>query len=259
MHKFSDWLVKESKDIFGFERELRPEKKDPRDTQPINAFDIEKIIENLARHNIGPLQPEIKFVNEIVWGNESGAIRVSINSWLNVVLERKTTDLAGRGMWIAKKVYQLNHNQFGGAESQVSQEILQEVENVYKAVPDSANREYKELQNLVIAITGMMKRNAHDIFVFQGIRRINENNYIIRFGLRGHGVQRKGQKRVEENHTQVTFDQNSGLIRLTNYNIESPLGEHKWAVTQKDVDWYFAPNQNKSEIAQTISTTMHWY
>lgn len=259
MRKFSDWLIEESKDIFGFEKDMRPVKKNPLDIQPVDSFDIEQITNTLARYPVGQLQPEVQFVNEVTWGEGSGSLRVLINNWLNVIIERKVPDLEGRGMWIAKKVYQLNHNQMGGTEESVAHEILKEVENIYKSKPNSANSQYEDLENLVVNIASLIKRNADDIFIFQGIRRINENNYIIRLGVRGQGVQRKGQKRVEENHTQVSFDKSSGLIRMTNYNIESPLGEHKWAVTQKDIDWYFTPNQSRDEIAQTISTTLHWY
>ena len=259
MRSFKNWCITEGKDIFGFDKDIRPEKKDMTDVNPIDFFDIEKITHNLAMHNVGELLPEVQFVSEVTWGDGNGSMRVRINTWLNVIIERKTIDLTGKEQWIAKKIYQLNHKQYGGMEDAVAHEILQEVENVYKRRLDSPSKEYKEFQTLVSSVASAIRRNAHDIFIFNGIKRINENNYIIRLALRGHGVQRKGQKRVEENHTQMTYDQEAGLIRLTNYNIESSLAQHEWAVTQSDIDWYFAPTQEKEEIAQTISTTLHWY
>lgn len=256
---FQKWLIQEKADIFGFERELRPQKKNIQDSQPINSFDIEKIIQFLASHNIGQLQPEIVYVNEVHWSQGPEAVRVLINNWLNVQIERRVTDLCGEYKWVTKKVYQLNHNQYGGMEDAVSHEILQEVERVHNNRPDSPMQKYEDFENLVSTVAGAIRRNANDIFFFGGIRRINENNYVIRMNLRGHGIQRKGQKRVEENHTQMTFDPRIGLVRLTNYNIESPLGEHKWEITQTDIDWNFAPTQTKDEISRAISTTMHWY
>lgn len=255
--KFSVWL--EGKDIFGFEKDYRPKRKDPIETHPVNMFDIEEITRNLASHNVGDLEPKSPFVNEVTWGTGTGFLRVLINNWLNVIIERKVTDLTGRERWIAKKIYQLNHKQYGGMESAVAEEILQEVEHVYKAKLDSPKDKFGEFKNLVFATAATLRKNIHEIFIYQGIRRINDNNYIIRFGVRGHGVQRKGQKRIEENHTQMTFDPEIGLIRLTNYNIESPLHQHEWSVTQTDLDWYFAPTQERDEIYQTISTAMHWY
>ena len=78
-------------------------------------------------------------------------------------------------------------------------------------------------------------------------------------GVRGQGVQRKNQKRVEENQTHVTYNPKTGLIRMTNYNIESSLGQHEWQLVPSDTDWYFCPTQTREEITETISTTMHWY
>ena len=56
MHKtFKLWI--EAKDIFGFEKETRPQKKNSQDSQPIRMFDIEKIIHFLGSYNVGQLQP----------------------------------------------------------------------------------------------------------------------------------------------------------------------------------------------------------
>lgn len=251
---YNEW-----KDIFGFDKEVRPEKKKPIESQPVDSFDIDEITKFLAMHPIGELQPRVPFVNEVIWGFGPEAVRVIINNWLNVVIERYVTDLSGLGRWITKKVYQLNHKQMGGTEDAVAHEILQEAERIYRQQPDSPKKEYKEFENLVISTAAMIRRTAHDIFLFGGVRRINENNYIIRLNLRGQGVQRKGQKRVEENHTQMTFDPETGMIRITNYSIESRLRQHEWQVTPTDVDWYFTPTQSKDEISQAIATTLHWY
>lgn len=254
IRSFNEW-----EDIFGFDKKIELKPRSPKDINPIDGFDIERIIGILGSHNVGPLEPEIHFVNEVTWGRDSEALRVLINNWQNVIIEKRVTDLTGKHTWVAKKVYQLNHEQCGGKEDSVAAEILEEVERVYKRPKDSAAHALKEFVNIVTTVAQKIQRNADDIFIFQGIRKINENNYIIRLGLRGAGVQRRGQKRVEENHTQIVFDPETGLIRLTNYNIESPLGEHKWAVTQTDLDWHFAPTQSRDEIAETISTVLRWY
>ena len=96
--------------------------------------------------------------------------------------------------------------------------------------------------------------------MFQAVRKVDENNYLIQFEVRGHGVEAPDQKRIEENLTQITYDKEAGTIRVQNYNVESPVGgAHEWAIAPQDLDMYFLPSQPRDEIAECVAVHFKYY
>ena len=127
---------------------------------------------------------------------------------------------------------------------------------------DSINEEYqpKDLRNLVIRMAFTLREVARDIFVYEGVREVNDSEYIIRFSVRGHGVESPDHGKVEENQTLVSYNDEEGLIRILNYNIESTNGKSRdWAIKPSDTDLLFLPSQSIDEIVETMATTMRWY
>ena len=245
--------------MYGFDKELKPRYTKKEESKPVKTFNIEKLLEYLGMHKLGYKEPNIKFVNEIHWGVGPGAIRLWIGTGLNIMLEKQTVDLTGIARWITKKVFQVDQAGYGGYEDAVANELLNELEKIDEKTPDSAKHDYDELESLVSNIAGALRRTSRSIFMFDGIRKLNEHSYIIRLGVRGQGVEAPDQQRVEENQTHITYDPETGLIRMTNYNIESPVRSHSWEIMPTDTDWYFCPTQSREEITETIANTMHWY
>lgn len=258
---FKKWLMREFRDVFGFDKEIKPYyKQEQSKNKPANMVNIEQIITELERHNMGVKVPKVQFVNEIHWGHGPGSLRVWIGTGLNVMLERQQLDLEGIPRWITKKVYQINQSDYGGFEEAISNEILDELKKIDESTPDSPKHDYNELESLIRKMAGAMRRTARPIFIFEGVRKLNDYSYIIRMGVRGQGVETQDQRRVEENQTWVTYDQKTGLIRMSNYNVESDVGRgHSWEIMPTDTDWYFCPTQSPDEIVETIANTLHWY
>ena len=258
--KFKAWLIDEAafKDIFGFEKDMFQD-VEPQKTKPVRAFNIERIMTELARHTIGCKLPESKFSNIVQWGRFPGALRVIIESKLDVVIDRLALDLTGKPSWITKRVYQLNQGGDGGSEDAIAEEVLNFVLEVNEQTPDSPKARWDGLEKLVSSMAGTLRRVSAEIFIFEGVRQVNEDHYIIRMAVRGQGVQAPGQARVEENHTSVSYSKETGLIRICNFNVESPLGEHKWQLTPVDANWFYAPTQQTGEISQTIANNLRWY
>jgi hypothetical protein len=255
---FTQWL--ETHDIFGFDKELYAEPKNVYDEKPVKRFSLQKMMENLSRHSIGSRQPIIQQVNEVRWGEGPGSLRVWIGTGLNVMFERMGVDLQGTNRWITKKVYQIPQSGYGGHEDVVANEALEVLQQINETPLESATREYNELEDLVVSMASNLRKTARSCFIFEGVRKVNDEQYIIRFSVRGQGVETQDQQRVEEHQTLVHYDKESGLIRLIDYNLESPVGKgHKWEFMQADSDWYFAPNQPREEIIETISNTLYWY
>jgi len=123
-----------------------------------------------------------------------------------------------------------------------------------------AKEKYDELDNLVSSMVSSLKRTARDYFIFEGVRKLNDKNFIIRFGVRGSGVEAPDQRRVLENQTHIVFNEETGVLRLFNFNIETDTGKAaKWEIMPNDSDFYFAPSQSRDEIIETIADTLHWY
>jgi hypothetical protein len=58
----------------------------------------------------------------------------------------------------------------------------------------------------------------------------------------------------------VTYDREAGTIRVTNYNIKSPVGKrHSWKIYPNDLDLYFFPSQDRDEISETVAVHMKYY
>lgn len=258
--KFKAWLIHEGsfKDIFGFEKDFFQDVKPPND-KPVKPFNIEKIITELSKHHIGCKLPKSEFSNRVQWGRFPGALRVIIESKLDVVIDRLTLDLNGKPSWLTKRVYQLNQGGGNNSENIISEEIFNFMLEVDKQPPDSAKARWDGLEKLVSSMAGTLRRVSADIFIFEGVRQVDESHYIIRMAVRGQGLQAPGQVRVEENHTSVSYSKETGLIRICNFNVESPLGEHKWQLSPVDANWYYAPTQSIAEISQTMANNLRWY
>jgi hypothetical protein len=210
-------------------------------------------------HKLGFKDPTVKFMNEIHWGTGPGSIRVLFGTGLNIMLEKQTTDLIGTPRWITKKVYQLDQSGYGGHEDAIAHELLEQLEKIDQMPPDSPQHDYQELENLVCNIAGSMRRTARSIFIFEGIKKLADNEYVIRMGVRAHGLELWDQRRVIENQTNVTYNPETGVIRMTNYNVASKTKGHEWRMTPSDTNWYFCPTQSREEITETICNAMHWY
>ena len=260
--KFKTWLNENKlwgfKDIFGFEKEFFPVVSKSKDL-PIKGYDAGKTVCELARHPLGLKMPEVRFSNEVHWGRGPGALRVMIESKLDLVIDKLALGLDGKPCWITKKVYQINQSGYGGHEGAVAEEVMNVLQEVDKMPPDSPVGDWDGLERLVSTMASTLRRVATDVFIFEGVRQSDKDHYIIRMAVRGQGVQAPGQARVEENQTSVSYCRETGLVRISNYNVESSLGEHKWALTPSDANWYYAPTQPTSEIVQTIANNLSWY
>lgn len=258
--RFKTWL--EAVDIFGFEAQPRKEESDDSIlSKPISSFNTELMMEILSHKKIGLHSPNMPFVSEIQWGTEPGsAVKLEIDTGYTFHLKKLAVDLLGQKRWITKKLFQLNRHGYGGHEDSVAGEIYEHLTNAMKSSMDSPKQEYNDLENLTVHLTGRIRRVVKDLFLYQGIKKVDENNYLIMFEMRGHGVEAPDHTRVEKNLTQVTYDKESGTIRVQNYNVESPVGKgHSWSLGLQDIDLYFLPSQTREEISEAVAVHFKYY
>jgi hypothetical protein len=226
---------------------------------PIKSFSLEKLFNILSSEKVGNKEGYGNFMNEVQWGETSGAIKCWCGTGLNLMVDRLGIDLVGNPTWYTKRIFQINRKGYGGYENIVANEIADVVQRIHKEDADSPNSKYEKLEVLVTQMAESIRRNANQIFIYEGIKKMSDSNYIIRLGVRGHGIQAPGQQRVEENQTSVIFDKEKGMIRILNYNIESGMGQHEWATQASDTDLNYFPTQSNSEIIETITNTLKWY
>lgn len=254
---FKMWF--ESADIFGFDP-IPIEKSALRPSEtPLYPFDIEKMISYLSEYQLPGREPSKTVTGRLQWGDGIGAIRVWLGTGLQIGIERMGLDLEGNQTWALKKMYQVNRSGYGGYEREVADELFGEIKEVDTNLLDRSVHEC-DLQGVVISVAGKLRRNSRDIFIFDGVRKLDDNNYIIKMEIRGQGVQRRGQKRVLENITQISFDKNKGKIRIINSCVDNKVGrDNHWWLQPADINLEFFPTQPKEEIAEAVATWMKWY
>jgi len=259
--EFKTWF--EGVDIFGFEKDINKDNKKEESDTPVNRFDLEKMMEHLYELKLPGKRAHLQFMDQIQWGEGVGAIRIWTGTGLQMGIERLGISLEHKPVWAMKKFFQINRAGYGGHEEKVAQELFEFVELIDKQPLDSPKKEgfdEQMLENLVVNMANKMRRTAKDIFIFEGIKKISDSNYIIKMELRGHGVETQDQQRVLENLTDISYDHKTGVIRLINTNIENHCGRSvDWGIMPSDMDWNFFPTQTGDEIAEAIATNMKWY
>lgn len=251
----------ESKDIFGFDAvRAKDEPDDNMLSRPIRMFNVELMMEYLTKKTINDLEPYMPFMNEIRWGNQPGAIKLEVDTGYTFYIKRLAMDRQGNPRWVTRRMFQLNRQGYGGLEDAVAQEVFEHLVNYSESNIEAPVEEYKDLENLVNHIYNKCKRTSKNIFIPEGIKKMSDYVYIIKMGVRGHGLQEMDQMRTEQNQTMVSYDPHQGTIRITNYNISSPVGgPHEWQIGTNDLDVYFLPTQNREEISEAISVHMKYY
>lgn len=252
----------EATDIFGFEpkRVEISASSDNLLNKPIRQFNIELMMDLLSKKRIGVFEAHMPFLHEIRWGSQPGAIKLEIDTGYTFYIKKLGMDRQGNPRWITKKMFQLNRQGYGGMEDVVAQEIYEHIEKYSTQNIETPSNTYHDLDSLVRQIYEKIRRTGKVIFLPEGVRKLSDDAYIIKFGVRGQGLESPGHTRVEQNQTMVTYDREAGTIRVTNYNIKSPVGKRaEWKIYPSDLDLYFFPSQDRDEISETVAIHMKYY
>lgn len=251
--KFREYM--ESRDIFGFERErdLQNQQREIINDDPVNQFSVEEMINTMLQKNIDNHVPYSRFMNEIQWGNQFGAVKVEVDTGYTFYIKRLGSDKVGNPRWVTKKMFQLNRNGYHGLEEQVAEEVFRDVENIIATNVDSPVEKYEEFENLVKHVYKKLIKHSKPIFIPEGVDKIGETAYLLKFGIVGQGVGAPDGRRIEQNQLMMAYDIKEGTIRVFGYNIESPTGrKHEWQIMPNDLDLYFFPTQNNDEISECL-------
>lgn len=259
---FKLW-IEEYKDVFGFDVDCKIKEIIPLDDKPIKPFKVNEMMDRLCQQQLSTLESYQKFSNECQWGTNVGSIKVAVGSKFTVFIERLIKDLEGNSKWITKKVFKINTDEFKGYESNVADAIFEEVVKVSKEGLDSPNKKYDILYDLIETIVDDFKEKGHKFFVYQGIKKINENNYILQFAVRGSGlgvlVKKKSESRVNEVIIDVSFNEKTGLLHVIETTVQTSDEGLSWDLAPSFFEGFYTPTQNNQEITDTIMTSLIYF
>lgn len=260
-------------DIFGFE-DLEQKKqednpfltsdKEGEDEEPVKSFSVQWLMDTLARKRLGKsIKASHAFLDKVQWGKEDGAVRVRLTPNITMFIERLITDKLGQPTWITKRVFKPRVKDFAGHEEIVANDVFNEVEALYYAELESAADNYP-LLSLVKRMSGRARAAAPDIFIYQDIKEVKPDYFIIYFSLRGVGVGKLTSRIGQVNQTpeatiDVHFDKKRGLIHVIVGTVAIGGRGDDWVVDIPFLDAFFTPTQPKDEIIDTVLTTLKYF
>lgn len=255
-------------DIFGFD-EIEAKKKEvevPEDEDlPIISFNVEWMMDSLSRKKLGSIRAQHNFSDEIIWGNkEPGAIRACITPNGNFFIDRMCIDLHGNIVWTCKKVFRLDLDNWKEKEDIVANDIFQEVRQVSFQQMDRADGEYKDLPYLTKRIAGRLRTIAPEMFIYEDIKEISDNYFIIYFTLRGAGVGKISRRlrrsaQTPEATIDIKYYKGRGYIRIILTTVSVGGEGQGWEIDIPYLDANFMPSQPKEEIVEAITTALKYY
>jgi hypothetical protein len=258
---FKEWLITEKKDIFGFEKDKNIPQKNS-DEGPVKHLDEELLFKELLKP-VGNKQPEWNFFDQITWGevNLGEALRLDMSPLgsFKLIIRKITKDLEGHETWVCKEIMPLPDGRYTNEETSLAMDVFKILENLNEHPNESPKKEY-DLEQLTLKLAGQIKaeKPCH-IMIFDKIKKMNENHYIVAMNFMGGGIEAPGSAREEQFHIHMFFDKNRGLIRSYGTGIESRTKVHQWRPTPSEWDEHFAPTQSKDEINQCIVNALSTY
>jgi len=255
---------------FGFDEEPKrkdferrsPNHGDPTRCQvmPIQNLDLDYTTELMSRQMIGEKVARRPFMDKVVWGNDVGAVRLNIGTKTEMMVDKLCTDLQGVPVWVTKRMVQLERQDCADQEMVIADEIMQEIKDVDQSPLDSPTNQFDKFERLVTAIAYKAGTVANDPLFIDGITKLNDNRYIIVFGVRGAGTGNTDQSRVNQVMIDMSFDQETGVIKMIEGNVESA---HKkgmeWNLVPSDFILNFMPSQPQDEIVDICASVIKFF
>lgn len=267
MKTFKNWVVSEGLDIFGFESRSKQnvQKADAYDG-PITPIDAEILIETMMKETLHGQQPFSKYADQIQWGRNPGAVRMVISPLgsFKSIIRKMQLDLEGSEVWVCKSI--VPYKDLMKANVKIDEsfalELFKKIEEINRQEIESPNKEYKGMKNLVLSLANhcLNKDIKPEIFIFCGVREIKKDeNYLIEFECRGHGVEAPGRGRIEKFLIDMSYNPSTGMIKSFGQDVQSPTKGHKWYPQPSEWEEHFSPNQSQKEIIQAIGAAFSTY
>ncbi len=268
---FRLWLEKTN--IFGFDEDdyevqlpYRPGKvplKGPQDL-PVERLNVQRVIEQLAKNDLGTRKANSRFFNECQWGeNRPGAIRAVITPKINVKIQRLHHDLEGNPVWIMKKYFFIDDGNFAGKEDVVALEIFDQVRKINDEQLEAPKRDIN-IKDLVETLSGKLGTlESTTLLPGHQVKKVSENEYCLFYYLRGTGASTyfgsRNTRNIMEVVVNVSRDKHTGLIKTIISVVNTEDEGVSWQLQPADFNELFMPTQGKKEIIESIITALKTY
>jgi hypothetical protein len=261
-YSFRDWLsnLKEYAD-FGFEKNKTKPKSANGTDLPIKAVNVEAVIRQMREQKVGEKFSQQRYFSDLQWGEGVGAVRMVISPFggTKAIFHKLTTDLSGDPLWICKKVVEIKEKYDNDKEGSLEVDLLHALNEVDQGGVDAPNSDYEDLEDLTIRMSSRIRRDMPQWFVFEGIRKVDDNQYIIRFGCRGQGQGRLPMKHLWEFIVDVSYNAEKGYIRTIGCDVKTQIKHNDWALGHAEFNELFVPSQPMEEIITCVSAIVATY
>jgi hypothetical protein len=251
---------------FGFERS----KKKPllvRNEAPSRPVNIEAVMNEIKFRPLGIKRPTKQFFSEVQWGDGPGAVKMMITppGGTKAIFRKLGADLQGNPLWITKKVWPIGEKYDYNKEMTLVADLLNMLSEVDQGGYDAPSSDYEDLENLVIRMSSKIRLDMPDWFVFEGIRKLEDDRYIIRFGCRGQGQGRmnapsgRTSGKLFEFIVDITYHPVEGFIKIMGGDVNSTRTREEWSLGQSQFIEYFTPIQKIDEIINAVTSLVASY
>jgi hypothetical protein len=263
MQTFNEWILKEGHDIFGFEKIQTKKEIIQNQDLPLNPITADTILETMMKREILGNSPFSQFHDQIQWGSTSGAVQMAISPLgsYKSIIRKLQPDLEGNLQWTCQRIlpYKDLLKTDRSFDEHMAEEIFEKIEAIYKEEIYAPSHEYEGLAKLTIKTANecTKKDKIPEIFIFTGLKEIKKNeNYLILFECKGHGVEAPGSMRLEQFVIEMSYSKSTGMIRSFGYGIQSPTRQHLWQPQPSKWDEKSSSSQDSEQISRSIAAAL---
>lgn len=255
---FKHWLLKEMAD-YGFaptsEKSLRGGTSVMQGNQIFKTINVNRIIDELASHPLGTLEPYQKWAETVQYGEGVGSFKINISPLgsLKAISRRLVTDLLGEQVWICKHIFPLCDNKDQNRENEIAGLIYNYLNELSQHAIEAPISEFSETKNLALELWHGAKKHHPGYIMFPvRLKEMAPDYYKLVFEFRGQGIGLPNGGRAEQFDIDLKYDKYRGLIRCWGYDIDSTFRKRKWEVQPPEWDEWFSPAQDQKEIVECI-------
>lgn len=257
-------------DIFGFDKEKAEREKQEFDDKivslsdlPVRKFDLGRMMDFILRESqYDPKPAHSRFLTEVQWGSQPGAMRLVITPKYHAVVQRLHTDLEGEPAWLCKKVFSINAPKYAGKEDIVASELHEVVQLVERQGMENPHKK-PDLEDLANDMANRFKREPNEFLYLMGMKQVTENHYCIYFSGRAGGVGRstgaKTSAMIREYIINVGYEKNRGLIKVFSHFVNETDEGESWGIQPAEFNQLYMPSQPNHEIIESIVTSLRYF
>lgn len=265
---FSEWLGKSPEEKFGFRPKLQLQNKPFYLEQPMEPFKSTELLKELV--NLGQINQRRISKNwdtELLYGEGVGKMQVDVSPLgsFKIILRRYINDLKGNYTGICRYVQPLvndfNHKGPNDPTEQVIADKLHQklTEMDAEPLPTPMSGKVKEFEKVVHRFASAIKNDHPLVLVYEGLNRMDENNYLMSFTYRGFGNGLPNSNKAEKFLINWQYMPTEGLIRTWGYEVVSKSVTRTFIPTPSEWDEYFTPTQPSEVIVGCIKEAFMTY